>query len=870
MILLRQVSFLKGRAPARVIATMNILRLTLISLGSLVCSLTAGEPTTLVLADNGRALQNIVVAPGASERTRIAAAELADYLGRITGAKFKVQQGDGTTGLAVGPATDFPVLKLDGLLKNRDPFRCDDYLLRTHGHGAFLVGASDVAAHLAVWDFLHRLGYRLYFLTDTWEIIPKSPAAKVALDEVERPHYFTRAAPRGAENVDRALQVRWELRNRITSSFTLLTGHAYARIIAANEQAFAAHPEFYALVNGGRNPGDPNTTKVCVSNPDLRKLFVDYAVKTMRASSGDQSISMDPSDGGNWCECEHCLGIGSVTDRAVTLANDVATAINQLGLGPKYVGIYAYNQHSPPPTIRVHPQVVVSVATSFIRGGFTVEKLVEGWQSQGATIGIREYHDVFTWSRDLPRRARGGDLPYLAKTIPYFFQHGARFMNSENADSWGANGLGDWITPRLRWTTTVAADVETLVDDFLNHAFPGVQAPMRDFYHLLNRDKSIRSMQDVVARMYRSLQAAFRATADEKVRARLDDLVLYTRYVELYSQYELLGGAARQAKFEAIWRHAYRMRSRHLLSTESICQNTTSQGFRDAAVKVPSKALWTVPEGKNPWKNSASYSAGEIESILLAGIAANQPTVLDFQPVEFSKDLIPAHALALPPVAPGKCSQQTRGTARAYTWLSVARQPFTITVTGGLIPQYRDRGNVAFRLFSEQEATLEPVAQDTSVPPDGVPRRVTFTSPYLGLHWLEWTDGHDRTQVSPAETLPWTFCETADNTMSLQGSWSLYFYVPRGTRVIGGFATNRGGWVLNPQGKRVFSFDELPGSGHFSVPVPDGEDGALWKMEEVSGARLLMTVPPCFAKTVEALLLPKEVVEADARGSKQK
>ena len=41
-------------------------------------------------------------------------------------------------------------------------------------------------------------------------------------------------------------------------------------------------------------------------------------------------------------------------------------------------------------------------------------------------------------------------------------------------------------------------------------------------------------------------------------------------------------------------------------------------------------------------------------------------------------------------------------------------------------------------------------------------------------------------------------------------------------------------------------------------------------MEEVSGARLLMTVPPCFAKTVEALLLPKEVVEADARGSKQK
>jgi len=72
----------------------------------------AAEPVTLALAKDGQALHRIVVAKGASERTRVAAAELADYLGRITGTKFSVETGDGSTGLAVGPHTDFPTLKL--------------------------------------------------------------------------------------------------------------------------------------------------------------------------------------------------------------------------------------------------------------------------------------------------------------------------------------------------------------------------------------------------------------------------------------------------------------------------------------------------------------------------------------------------------------------------------------------------------------------------------------------------------------------------------------------------------------------------------------------------------------------------------------
>ena len=49
-----------------------------------------------------------------------------------------------------------------------------------------------------------------------------------------------------------------------------------------------------------------------------------------------------------------------------------------------------HNEHSPPPRLKVHPRVVVSVATGFIRGGYTVDQLLDGWHRQGAALGIRE------------------------------------------------------------------------------------------------------------------------------------------------------------------------------------------------------------------------------------------------------------------------------------------------------------------------------------------------------------------------------------------------------------------------------------------------------------------------------------------------
>src|SRR3954464_10873709 len=66
------------------------------------------QAASLPLAGNGTALQPIVISAQASDATKAVAAELADYLTQITGAKFEVQPGDGTRGIVLGTLAEFP------------------------------------------------------------------------------------------------------------------------------------------------------------------------------------------------------------------------------------------------------------------------------------------------------------------------------------------------------------------------------------------------------------------------------------------------------------------------------------------------------------------------------------------------------------------------------------------------------------------------------------------------------------------------------------------------------------------------------------------------------------------------------------------
>jgi hypothetical protein len=829
---------------------MKPLFLMLTFVGLLLAPAGGETGRTVQIAADGKALLPLVVSKGASAEVKASAAELADYLGRITGAKFEVRTGEGASGLVVGRGRDFPGLKTGVSFEPGDPTQGEDYLLRSHEHGLWILGATDLAVEDGIWDLLDRLGYRQFFPGEHWEVIPRSRTLAIAVDARGHPAYYGRTIWYGFGPLpeNREAYRQWCARNRAVQGIELNTGHAYDGILARNKAAFEAHPEYLGLVGGVRK-----STKFCISNPGLRELVVKDALAQFARDPAKPSISMEPSDGGGWCECEACAKLGSVTDRALTLANAVAAAVTAKYPG-KLVGMYAYNEHSPPPGIRAHPAVVVSIAAGFIRGGFTMDQLLDGWSKRASTLGVREYYSVNPWDHDLPGAARGGNIDYLKQTIPHFHEKAARFLSAESGDNWGPNGLGYYLAARMLWDPREATRIEALTADFLEKAFSAAKEPMRKFYQLLDGAKRQPLSDDLIGRMYRLLGEARAGNKEADVGSRLDDLLLYTRYVELWLDYSSATGADRQRAFESLMRHAWRMRASGMIHTLALWRDLPN---RDKTVKVPVDAEWRVEEGRNPWKSSEPFAAAELSGFLNQGITTRK--LLDFEPAAFTDNLAPAAPLRLPKVETGSMGASTRGPQTYYTWIDQAPASIHLKAKAGLI--YNTRGATTLDFYPAAEPEMKSVAH-VELAPDKQEHDVELRTAFTGLHRVTIADQTAGTAVTWNDDTPVTVISTLENPAELQGRWSLYFYVPKGTRIVGGFAQGTGE-ILNGSGGIAHTLEAKP--GYFSVPVREGEDGRLWKFQRMSGKVFLMTVPPCLARNARELLLPAEVVERDGR-----
>ena len=825
------------------------------------------EPQAVEIACDGKALMPVIVADGASERVRQAAGNLSSYLGRITGGSFEAKTGDGRSGIVVGLPAQFASPPLNGQWAKPKIAAREDYLIRTHAQGVWLLGATELAVEHAVWDFLYRLGHRQFFPGERWEIVPRQRDLSVAVDARESPAYRSRRIWYGFGPWDYAVKpyADWCAKNRAVAGLELHSGHSYGGIVSANRKEFEQHPEYYALLDGQRKVA--REPKFCISNPGLRQLVVRHTLARFEKDPALDSVSLDPSDGGGWCECETCAKLGSGSDRVVLLANEAAAAVNAK-FPEKFIGIYAYNFHSPPPAIRVHPNVIVSIATAFIKGGLTLDELIAGWSRQGATLGIREYYSVNTWDRDMPAQARGGNSDYLRRTIPEFHAKGARFLSAESSDNWGPNGLGYYLSARMLWDVREAQRVEELTDDFLARAFGPAKEPMREFYRQLDGAKPHLVADDQFGRMFRALEEARTLAKTPDIRGRIDDLVLYACYASLHHRYSIAKGVARQQAFEALIRHTYRMRTTMLVHSKALYRDLIA---RDKTVKLPADAAWNVPEGRNPWKSSAPFSENEITGYIAEGVRSHPLTQLDFQPVEFSADLVPAAAILKFPDLPASELGPGRNVQTFFAFIEKAPAEIELQVTGGLIAHYRDRGNVRIGLWkvggasqTGERETL--VSIDCSVPPDGVEHTVKLVVREPGLHKITVSDGGDRTQVKWKTGQPVVVPSTLAAPMNEHySSWTLYFYVPRETKAIGLFGGGHGE-VRDSQDRPHFWLNGRA-PGFYAVPVPQGEDGKVWRIRYGQGSIRLLTVPPYFARSPRELLLPADVVKADSAKS---
>lgn len=820
-----------------------------------------------VLCKEGEAKLTIVVSPQADEAVQKAVRDLSHYLQRISGAKFDIAQGDGAKGLVVGVAEQFPNLPVETSF-GKGVFDREQYRIVSKNGSLYLLGATPQAVEFAVWDLLHQFGYRYYFPSENWEIVPSQRTLQIAVDRTEKPDFYERSSPRGGLRIAQQPWLQeawgdWRIRNRTAPSFKLNTGHAYDGIISRNRRAFDRHPEYLALIDGKRGGN-----KFCISNAGLRDLVVQDAVAQMKTDPQRDSVSLDPSDGGGWCTCDKCEEMGSVSDRVIVLTNTVAEAINELGLGDKYVGTYAYNYHSPPPAIKVHPKVIVSLATAFIKGDQTFDEMLADWSRQAKLIGIREYYGLPVWHQSMPGSAKAASPLSLAQSIREQHAAGARFINAESDNAWGPNGLGYYVASQTVWD--VDADAEALIDDFITRCFSDAQKPMREFYDFIGSRP--RHSDHMIGVMYRKLAEARSLAKNRAVRRRIDDLVLYTRYVELYRQ------AKDQQGFDELVRFLWRSRKTNMTDAIGMFWYLNRGARRSETITwTPGKPeSRSLPPERLRTRGDEPFSEAELVAILQQGIANHD--VLDFTPMEFSSELAPAAAaLKIEDVKPlgnaffggADGSTTTRGELHNYTWVDNPPQEIRLSVRTGLIYNVRGPAQIEFSHYGPigVEKIGFSVVDSAEAPEDKEWHEIKFTAKKRGLHRITWSERLSGTQVKWPDDLPRTVLINEGNRKQVSGRHSWYFYVPKGTRVIGAYSEAGAGGLYDSEGRKVIDFSDTA-TDYISVNVPNGQDGALWSVRALGGRFRLMNVPPYAASKAAHLLLPKEVIEKDRRTQK--
>ncbi len=815
-----------------------------------------------ILCRDGEAKLNIVVSPQAEETVLQVAGELSDYLNRISGAKFQVVEGTGEQGIVVGVGDHFSKAPIATTFL-KGAFGREHYRITSQDGSLYLLGATPDAVQFAVWDLLHEFGYRYYFPSENWEIIPSRPTLRIAIDRLERPDFYERSAPRGGLRIQLQPWLQdawraWRVRNRTVSSFELHTGHAYLSIINRNRQEFEQHPEYLALIDGTRGG-----SKFCISNPGLRDLVVRDAVAQFKADPQRDSVSLDPSDGGAWCTCRACQEMGSVSDRVIHLANTVAEAINKLGLGDKYVGTYAYNYHSPPPSVKVHPKVVVSLATAFIKGDQTFDEMMAGWSRQTELIGIRDYYGLPVWHQSMPGSAKAASPLVLAQSIRSQHAAGARFINAESDNAWGPNGLGYYVASRMVWD--VDTDPQTVIDDFITRCFGKAHKPMGEFYAFLGSRP--RHSDHMVGVMYRKLKEARLMAQDPQVRRRIDDLVLYTRYVELYRQMD------DQQGFDDLVQFLWRSRKTNMADAIGMFR------YLNRSARKSETMTWTpgkpqsqsLPPERLRTRGDEPFSEAAIVAFIDQGIENHD--VLDLTPLEFSDELAPAAAvLNLGNVKPlgskffggAEGSTTTRGELHNYTWVATSPQAIRLWVRTGLI--YDVRGPATIQLARYGPIGVETIGfspVDTAkVPEDRQWHEVRFTAREQGLYRITWNERLSGTQVKWPKDLPRTVLTNEGDRKQVVARHSWYFYVPKGTRVVGAYREAGAGGLYDAEGKQVLDLNKTA-ADFVSVKVPPGQDGRLWSVRALSGRFRLLNVPPYGAGEAADLLLPREVIDRD-------
>lgn len=823
-----------------------------------------GRCETIAVKD-GTVTGAIVVINQKQEMIKDAAGKLQMWLKEATGCEVPIKEPP-FEGDAIWLALSSDVPKIAKEHKIAD-VGDEGFVIVTIGRRTYVVANTPLGIRHGVYALLEHIGLRWFFPDPIWTVVPKLDTVSLNLNDRQKPAFDYRriwyewgaTTKRLRENYE-----AWMERNRQYGTFQVDCGHAYERFVP--QRLFKEHPEYFALVGGQRKP-----TQICITNPDVIKLGIEYALNAFRKRPELNMISVEPNDGGGYCECENCRSIGSVSDMTFHFANIIARELRK-EFPNKFVGLYAYAYHSDPPKFKLEPNVYVQVTTGFRYTNLSFEEQVEAFRKLGAKVGVYDYFSVYPWSWDMPGAAKASRIYELAQSIRKYHELGLTTIDAESGCNWAPYGLGYYIASKLMWNPKL--DVNELVADFCRRSFGRAEKPMRRLIERWARGE--RFSQRTLILALRDVNEALSLEDDPKCQERIAFFGLYLHWLKLWHRYHRLSQRTEFGKlivdpklvidaahdwvvfsrriYELGIVHTYPMlftewfnsRLSSLLRIEGVTKEML-EDWKKERTDIP-----TVEEAKELARLDCEEFKGELAVELTGKSYSDELVPL----VERIPGLKEAYAnVKRSPLFVERGTHYFLGKAAEELEVHLKPQPgHTILGRWKLIEALT--GNVV----SKGEVKCEKPNESASI---------KLKLPKRGLYLLEPPTGYwhvaelafDGRHVSVR----------ADRKQQLQ-LWTpninspLYFYVPKGTKsfVIGVIA---GGWpksriILRDGSGKVIADKELLPTDELSVLVPKGSDGQIWSIaiNTLRGVFEFYDVPPYIAAHPCELLVPKDAL----------
>ena len=470
------------------------------------------ESQPLQLVAGGKTEYVIYHDPMVGGSVRVAAAELQRVVQAATGVQIPIATApaEKMICLGAGDTAKQAGVTAEGLAD--DAFRwvtkgASLYIVgKDSGRNSLGWGGNEVRGTLfGTYAFLERYaGARWLTPGDDGEDIPHTDAISVpALDRTETPAFASRSlgGPLGYRD--------WNTRNGCGG---WRVNHSHNWDSFPSRAVLKAHPEYLAL-NGRRRmavPADdkaPFQPKFCTTNPGLVQAFADGAVEWLERNPTQRFISVSPSDGGGWCECEECRKYmikapdpvwsdfgcygRSVTPLILKFYNDVAKIVAAKCPDRIVCGYVYYDFTFPPdPLPKMEPNVSLMLAP-LQQYGLTrykpeyraeFERLCAAW---GKASNYAGYYGASTWMRVGIGAPLGPSLPLLKHTFSTIKKDNFKAVYYYSLP-WDMCGVHNYLAAKLMWNAE--ADVDALFTEWLARAYGPGGEPMARMYRLLDAE----------------------------------------------------------------------------------------------------------------------------------------------------------------------------------------------------------------------------------------------------------------------------------------------------------------------------------------------------------------------------------------------